>query len=112
MVVIGHYIGNDWKLCKRVLNFVDALPPRSRIAVVDALFKCFLESGIENKVCTMVVDNARYNDVCVNSIKGSLIFHRTLDLNGELFHVRCGAYVLNIIVQYGLSGIKEIIENV
>lgn len=60
----------------------------------------------------MIVDNVRYNDVCVNSIKESLIFHKTLYLNGHLFHVRCYAHIFNIIVHYGLSDIKGIIENV
>lgn len=97
MVVIGHYIGKDWKLYKIVLSFVDVRPPPFEVAVADALFKCFQEWSIENKVCSMTIDNARYNDVCVNLVT-NLLFQRTLDLNGDLLHVCCCAHVLNIIV--------------
>ena len=40
MVIIAHFIEHEWKLQKRVLNFVDVPPPHSGIAIVDAIWKC------------------------------------------------------------------------
>ena len=45
MVVTGHFVDSDWKLQKRVMNFVDVPPPHSGLAISDALFKCFEKWG-------------------------------------------------------------------
>ena len=45
MVVTAHFIDHEWKLQKRVLNFVDVPPPHSGIAIADAIWKCLLEWG-------------------------------------------------------------------
>ncbi|KAA8544945.1 hypothetical protein F0562_019660 [Nyssa sinensis] len=62
MVVTGHFIDSDWNLQKRVLNFFHVPPPHSGVIVADALQKCFIEWGIEDKVSTITVDNARTVD--------------------------------------------------
>ncbi|XP_071917149.1 zinc finger BED domain-containing protein RICESLEEPER 2-like [Coffea arabica] len=39
------------------------------VIIADALSKCFLEWGIENKVSTINVDIASYSDVCIRRLK-------------------------------------------
>ena len=112
MVLTAHFVDSDWKLQKRVLNFVDVPPPHSGLAVYDALYKCLQEWGIEGKVSTITVDNAAYNDLAVKMLQDSLSFHKSFPLKGQLFHVRCCAHILNLLVQDGLSEIQHIIENV
>ena len=68
--------------------------------------------GIEGKVASITVDNASYNDVAVRNLEDSLQLHRSLPLNGRLFHVRCCAHILNLLVQDGISEIGDIIESV
>ncbi|KAG8491539.1 hypothetical protein CXB51_014797 [Gossypium anomalum] len=63
--------------------------------------------GIEGKVCSISMDNASYNDAAVRMLKDSLSFHKRLPLNGELFHVRCCAHILNLLVHDGLSEIEN-----
>ncbi|XP_031120389.1 zinc finger BED domain-containing protein RICESLEEPER 2-like [Ipomoea triloba] len=108
--VEGDYL--DSKLQKRVLNFVEVLPPHTGTCVCDAIYKCLQEWSIEEKVWTITVDNASYNDSAVRLLHDSLSFHTNLPLDGKLFHIRCCAHILNILVQDGLSEIKSIIENV
>ncbi|XP_061362778.1 zinc finger BED domain-containing protein RICESLEEPER 2-like [Gastrolobium bilobum] len=112
MVITGHFIDSEWELQKRVLNFVKVPPPRRGVDVADAIFKCLQSWGIENKVFFVSVDNAAYNDVCIRNIKSTLSRSSNLVLNGNIFHVRCCAHILNLLVQHGLSHIKGIIENV
>ncbi|XP_061359781.1 zinc finger BED domain-containing protein RICESLEEPER 2-like [Gastrolobium bilobum] len=112
MVITGHYIDSEWKLQKKVLSFVKVPPPRRGVDVADAIFKCLESWGIENKVFSVSVDNAAYNDVCIRNIKSTLSRSNNLVLNGNIFHVRCCAHILNLLVQHGLSHIKDIIENV
>ena len=113
MVITGHFIDPDWNLQKRVLSFVKVPAPRRGIDVSDAIFKCLRSWGIENKVFSVSVDNASYNDSCLRALKDTLSHSSTtLPLSGSLFHIRCCAHILNLLVQDGLGRIKDIIHNV
>ncbi|XP_075482555.1 zinc finger BED domain-containing protein RICESLEEPER 2-like [Primulina tabacum] len=112
MVVTCHYVDSSWNLQKRNLNICDIPPPHTGIVVCDVLNKCLVEWGIENKVWTITVDNATYNDVAIRMLKENLSYKNNLPLGGKLFHVRCCAHILNLLVQDGLSEIQNIISNV
>ncbi|CAH9076336.1 unnamed protein product [Cuscuta epithymum] len=112
MVLTGHFIDAGWNLQKRVLSFVKVPAPRRGIDVADAIFKCLKVWGIEEKVFSVSVDNAKYNDSCLKNLKDDLLLDNKLVLNGKLFHVRCCAHILNLLVQDGLGQIKDIIHNV
>ena len=76
------------------------------------LNKCFVEWEIDDKVWTVTVDNASYNDVAIWLLKDNLSYKHNLALGGKLFHVRCCAHILNLLVQDGLSEIGDIIKSV
>ncbi|XP_019416393.1 PREDICTED: zinc finger BED domain-containing protein RICESLEEPER 2-like [Lupinus angustifolius] len=80
-----------WKLHKRVLSFVKVLAPRRGVDVIDAIFKCLKSWGIDEK---------------------NLSCDSKLVLGGALFHVRCCAHILNLLVQDGLKEIKDVIYNI
>ncbi|XP_024626091.1 zinc finger BED domain-containing protein RICESLEEPER 2-like [Medicago truncatula] len=112
MVLTGHFIDADWVLQKRVLGFVHVPPPRHGVDIADAIFKCLKEWGIENKIFSVSVDNAYYNDRCLKELKVLLSRHQKLVLDGKLFHVRCCAHILNLLVEDGIGRIREIVEKV
>ncbi|XP_039138800.1 zinc finger BED domain-containing protein RICESLEEPER 2-like [Dioscorea cayenensis subsp. rotundata] len=112
MVLTGHFIDNNLKLQKRVLNFVHLPPPLRGIDIADSVYKCCKEWGIENKVCTISVDNATKNDVAIRNLKDTFSRHKKLLCGGKIFHVRCTAHILNIMVQYGLEKIERIIKDI
>lgn len=59
----------------------------------------------------MTIDNCATNDAMIR-----LIFKRlgtkAFLVNGKLFHLRCAAHILNLIVKDGLSVIEDCIEKV
>ncbi|KAA8515070.1 hypothetical protein F0562_018143 [Nyssa sinensis] len=110
MVVTGHFIDSDWKLQKRVLNFFHMPPPHSGVIVVDALQKCFIELGIEDKVFTITVDNAKYNDVALRILKDNFTLKKKLCFGGRIFHVHCCAHIINLLVQDGIKEVKGIVD--
>ncbi|KAG5026489.1 hypothetical protein JHK82_022384 [Glycine max] len=112
MVITGHFIDAGWNLQKRVLSFVKVPAPRHGIDVADAIFKCLKTWGIENKVFSISVDNASCNDSCIRCLKENISLSSKLFLGGSLFHVRCCAHILNLLVQDDLSTIKDIIFNI
>ena len=112
MVVTCHFVDSNWKLQKRILSFVDVPPPHSGINIRDVLHKYLIDREIEEKVWSMTVDNAAYNDVVVRLLKDNLSYKTEMPLNRKLFHVKCCAHILNLLVQDGLSEIFDIIKNV
>ncbi|KAF2322256.1 hypothetical protein GH714_009548 [Hevea brasiliensis] len=93
------------------LNFCDVPPPHTGVVICDVLQKCLVEWEIEDKVWTVFVDNAEYNDAAIRMLNDNLAYKNSLALNGKLFHVRCCAHILKLLVQDGLSEIEDIIFN-
>ncbi|XP_057461082.1 zinc finger BED domain-containing protein RICESLEEPER 2-like [Actinidia eriantha] len=112
MVVTAHFVDRDWKLQKRVLNFCNVQLPYLGVIIADALHKCFINWGIENKVSTTIVDNAKYNDTCLRILKDSFALKKKLPLDGKIFHVRCCAHIVNLLVQDGLGEIGDIVDGI
>ncbi|KAA8546595.1 hypothetical protein F0562_002666 [Nyssa sinensis] len=108
MVVTGHFIDSDWKLQKRVLNFFHMPPPHNGVIVPDALQKCFIEWGIEDKFSKITVDNAKDNDIALKVLKDNFTLKKKLSFDGRIFHVRCCAHIINLLVQDGIKEVKEI----
>ncbi|KAK8565134.1 hypothetical protein V6N12_058709 [Hibiscus sabdariffa] len=61
---------------------------------------------------TDLLDNAKTNDVVVRKLMEKLNLQKKLVVGGKLFHVRCCAHILNLLVQDGLGEIEDIIHNV
>ncbi|XP_031277065.1 zinc finger BED domain-containing protein RICESLEEPER 2-like [Pistacia vera] len=112
MVLTGHFIDSNWRLQKRVLNFVYIPPPRTGILIKDLIYKCAKEWGIENKVFTISVDNATSNDTAIRILKDNFSINKSLVCGGKLFHVRCYTHIMNLMVQDGLTKIRYIVEDV
>ncbi|XP_010277695.1 PREDICTED: zinc finger BED domain-containing protein RICESLEEPER 2-like [Nelumbo nucifera] len=112
MVITGHFVDANWRLQKRVFNFVHVSRPRRGVDIADAIYKCLKEWDLENKVFTVSVDNASYNDSCLRFLREIFSRNKKLLCDEKLFHVRCCAHILNLLVQDGLGEIGHIIENV
>ncbi|CAN0862810.1 Zinc finger BED domain-containing protein RICESLEEPER 2 [Linum grandiflorum] len=87
-------------------------PPHTGINVSDALYKCLADWDVDRKIWSITLDNASYNDVAVKHLKDTLLYLTKLPLGGDLFHVRCCAHIINIMVQYGLKEIEGTIQYV
>ncbi|XP_021980631.1 zinc finger BED domain-containing protein RICESLEEPER 2-like [Helianthus annuus] len=112
MVVTCHFVDSEFNLYKSILSFVDVPPSYSGVRIYDCLFKCLKDWNIETKVATLTVDNARTNDVVARKLMENLNLQKKLAIDGRLFHMRCCAHILNLLVQDGLSEIQAIIHNV
>lgn len=101
----AHYVDSNWILRKKILNFSYFPPPHSGIAIAEKITDLITGWGIEKKLFSITLDNASSNDSCVGILKTNLTSKNLLVLDGTLFHVRCCAHILNLIVQ---DGLKEI----
>ncbi|KAK1424369.1 hypothetical protein QVD17_19698 [Tagetes erecta] len=112
MVITGHFIDKNWRLQKRVLSFVHVPPPRTGLDIAHGIYNCLKEWEIEGKIFSISVDNAAYNDRVVSTLKNNFSRVKKLPCGGRLFHVRCCAHILNLLVKDGLSKIDYVIEEV
>nr|KAJ0215359.1 hypothetical protein LSAT_V11C300147760 [Lactuca sativa] len=64
-----------------------------------------------NYESTLTLDNCSANDAIVEKLLGTLT-SLSLILKGRIFHMRCCAHIINLIVQDGFSVIANAIENV
>ncbi|KAK4394182.1 Zinc finger BED domain-containing protein RICESLEEPER 1 [Sesamum angolense] len=99
MVITGHWIDQNWQLQKRVLNFVHIPPPRRGLEISNAIWHCLDDWDIQSKINTVSVDNASANDYAIFHLKTYAQRKKKLLCEGKLFHVRCCAHILNLIVQ-------------
>ncbi|KAM0058901.1 putative transcription factor/ chromatin remodeling BED-type(Zn) family [Helianthus debilis subsp. tardiflorus] len=112
MALTAHYVDENWNLRKKVLNFRVIPPPHSGSILAEHLINFLADWGIEKKVFTITLDNAKYNDILVYRLKDHLRLNNALVCDGDFTHVRCSAHVLDLIVQAGLKVIEGAIEKV
>jgi hypothetical protein len=123
MVVSCHFIDSNWHLNRRVLNLCNVSPPHTKVLIadalqkcsqtgaliVDALQKCFQDWEIENKIYSIIVDNARENDVAMRILKNDFNM-KSLSLSGEICFTCVVVHITNFLVQDSLDEIGDIID--
>nr|AAP59878.1 Ac-like transposase THELMA13 [Silene latifolia] len=108
----AHYIDSEWNLHSKILNFCHLEPPHDAPSLHDSIYAKLKEWDIRSKIFTITLDNARCNDNMQDLLMNSLSLHSPILCDGEYFHVRCAAHILNLIVQDGLkvidSGVRKL----
>ena len=90
---------------KRVLNFCFMTPPHNGDSLSKKMYNLLCEWEIENKLFSVILDNASSNDVFVDILRTQLSIRKALICDGGFFHLHCCAHIYNLIVQ---DGLKEI----
>uniref|UniRef100_A0A803L2T0 BED-type domain-containing protein n=1 Tax=Chenopodium quinoa TaxID=63459 RepID=A0A803L2T0_CHEQI len=65
-----------------------------------------------DRILSITVDNATYNDAMISCLKRRLAPRGGLSCGETLFHVRCCAHIINLIVQKGLTCISGILDKI
>ncbi|CAM8893299.1 unnamed protein product [Rhodiola kirilowii] len=112
LALTAHFIDGDWNLQKKILSFCHMPPPHTGNALAEKINSLICNWGIDKNLFSITLDNASANDSFVEKLKTQLNFRGLLLLNGQLFHGRCCAHILNLIVQDGLKAIDvSVIKN-
>ncbi|KAI5429499.1 hypothetical protein KIW84_034185 [Lathyrus oleraceus] len=108
----AHYVDSNWNLKSKILNFCHMPPPHTGSEMSKKILDFLSDWGIEKKIFSLTLDNASANDVMQAHLKRQLVLQNWLLSEGEFFHVRCSAHVLNLIVQEGLKVIGDALEKI
>ncbi|KAK3193491.1 hypothetical protein Dsin_024801 [Dipteronia sinensis] len=112
MVVTAHFIDNTWKLRSRILRFIYVPAPHNAITLADELWNCLLDWNVDGKLSALTVDSCTANDSMIKNYLLPKFSTGSLLLGGKLFHMRCSAHILNLIVNDGLDVIGDGVEKV
>ncbi|KAL0655624.1 hypothetical protein Bca4012_076208 [Brassica carinata] len=114
--ITAHYIDENWRLNNKILAFCNIKPPHTGEVIARTVYDCLKGWGLEKKVFTITLDNAKANDSMLNILKHRLLSSNGssngLLCNGKFMHVRCSAHILNLIVKAGLELATNLIENI
>ncbi|XP_059635281.1 zinc finger BED domain-containing protein RICESLEEPER 2-like [Cornus florida] len=106
MCLTAHYIDKDWRLQKKIINFRVVPTPHNGDIIAQAVEGCLLEWGID-QLCTLTIDNASCNDTVVSTLKRKFNKRNGLLLEGKMFHIRCFAHILNLIMKDGIDEVSS-----
>lgn len=110
MVLTAHWVDDEWRLQKRIINFCPISAHRGE-SIGQAIEKCLRDWGIE-RVFTITVDNASANSVAIEYLRKKLNHRNVSVANGRFIHMRCVAHILNLIVQYGIKDASVSVDRV
>jgi hypothetical protein len=68
MSLTCHYIDDNWRIRKRILNFTPLLAPQTDRAIVDAFYIMLVMGNLDKKAFCLVLDNASSNDACIKEL--------------------------------------------
>nr|KYP41911.1 Putative AC transposase [Cajanus cajan]KYP41915.1 Putative AC transposase [Cajanus cajan]KYP41917.1 Putative AC transposase [Cajanus cajan] len=107
-----HYVDLNWKSNSKILNFHHMPPPHTGFELSKKIGDFLQDWGIEKKNFSITLDNVSANDVLQQTLKKQLVLQKGLICDGEFFHVRCCAHVLNLIVQEGLKVLDGTLDQI
>lgn len=109
----GQFIDNDWKLHRRMLNFMMVSSPHSENALSEVIGVSLSEWNMKSKLFTITLDNnCSSHDIYSANLRDHLSNKNMLMLKGQLFVVRCYANILNVVAQDLIASIHGIIYNI
>uniref|UniRef100_A0A803MKN7 BED-type domain-containing protein n=1 Tax=Chenopodium quinoa TaxID=63459 RepID=A0A803MKN7_CHEQI len=110
MCLTVHFIDNDWKLHKRILNFCP-ISSHKGDDIGKEIEKCLLDWGVENIMC-ITIDNACSNDTAIGYLRRKINGWKTGVLKGRFIHMRCVAHIVNLVVSDGLKIVNDSVQRV
>ena len=96
-------------LNKRIISFKTINTPHNGKNIATLINDEIIDLGIRDKIFTITLDNASNNDVAIQRLKR---FWQIKDDRVKLFHVRCYAHILNLIVKDGLKQVDSTLEKI
>lgn len=109
-VLTFHFIDNEWKLSKRVLNFCIVESHHTLEFIASIIYEKWVECNKHRKIFNIVLDNCLAIDATAHELKDKFVNVNSLFMSGKHFHLRCCAHILNLIVQDVLNIVEDIVD--
>ena len=91
--------------------FIYVPGPHTSKVFADVSIQCLMDWNLDRNLSTLTVDNCTTNDAMIERVLEKIL-SRKLILGGQIFHMRCCAHILNLIIKDGLCIISDAIEKI
>ncbi|GAU19705.1 hypothetical protein TSUD_78300 [Trifolium subterraneum] len=111
ITLTAHFMDDKWNLIAKLLNCCHLDTPRDNFELSRKVYGYLQEWGIERNVYSITVDNASTNDDLQN-LKNQLCSLDGLLSNGNYFHLKCCARVLDLMVEESLKVVSDVLDKI
>ncbi|XP_073158102.1 zinc finger BED domain-containing protein DAYSLEEPER-like [Henckelia pumila] len=111
MLLTGHFIDRDWKLQRRILNFIRIPFPDSDTAFNNVVASCMADWNSEGKLLTVTLDHSNANKNARGNLRRLLSVKNSLLQNGLIIN-SCYSRVLSSLAKDAIYYIKETVNKV
>ncbi|XP_038898440.1 zinc finger BED domain-containing protein RICESLEEPER 1-like [Benincasa hispida] len=112
LCLTAHYIDEDWKLQKKLLNFVTLDSSHTEDMLSDVIIKCLMDWDIDCKLFALTFDDFSTNDEIIRRIKEHVSKKKSLLSNGRLFDVCSAAHTMNAIAEDVIEAMREVNQKI
>ncbi|KAF3780125.1 Zinc finger BED domain-containing protein RICESLEEPER 2 [Nymphaea thermarum] len=115
LCLTAQYIDTDWQLHSHILNFIHVPPPYNAICISDILSECISTKwDIQAQLFSITTKNYSANDSGISLLRRTLERKNNMSfpLRGEYFHIRCGAHIINLMVQDCMNDMVDTISKI
>ncbi|XP_072149623.1 zinc finger BED domain-containing protein RICESLEEPER 2-like [Setaria viridis] len=110
--IAGQYIDSDWKLHRRMLNFVMAPWSCSGNAVSEAISRSLSQWNMTDKLFTITGDYESSHDIYSVNLRDDLSKKSIPMLRGQFLVVRCYAHILNAAASDVTASVQSVIYKI
>lgn len=108
----AHYVEQDWKLRKQILNFITLDSSHTEDILSEAVIKCLMDWGIAHKLFSVTYDDCFTNDNVIPGMKDRLCQNWPQMRNCKVFDVSCATQVLKLIIQDAIAAVRDVTQNI
>ncbi|XP_076896429.1 zinc finger BED domain-containing protein RICESLEEPER 1-like [Bidens hawaiensis] len=108
----ANYIDDNWKLQRKLLNFLTLDSSQTEDVLADLVIKCLIDWDVHQKLSSLTLDDCfRYNDLST-IIETRLSQNRPTLKNGDLFDIRCASHLVKSLLQDSVESLKPVTEKI
>jgi hypothetical protein len=109
----GQFIDSEWKVHRRMLNFMMVSSPHSENALSEAISLSLSDWNMKDRLFTITLDNeCSSHDIYSANLRDHLSNKNNLMLKGQLFVVRCYAHILNAVALDVIASIHGVVYSI
>lgn len=104
----ANYIDDNWKLQRKILNFLTLDSSQTEDTLSDLVIKCLMDWDVDRKLFAMTLDDCFSYDDIASRTKNWLSQNRPLLKNGELYDMRCASHLMKSLLHDSMESLKEV----
>ncbi|KAL8126846.1 hypothetical protein AgCh_013953 [Apium graveolens] len=112
LCLTAHCIDDEWKIRKKILNFLLVDPSHTEDMLSDVIMMSLMEWDIDRKLFSMTFDTCSTYDNIICKIRDRLSQSKFLLCDGQLFHVSCAGDLIKHMAQDALEAVSEVTHKI